>query len=372
MRIFNVNKGIKGSRTLQENSLRFRYMITEQAKRRAGILTFWQKYGTSATEEAFNIKRRTLFLWQNKLKEGNSKLESLNPIKRIPKNKRKRIWDYRILEEISRLRLRYKNLGKDKLYPLLADFCDVEGLECPSPSTIGRLLKDLGGLRDFPQKITGTGKIKKANRNKILRKPKHFKALYPGHCIAFDTIEKQRNGKRMYVIVAIDLYTRMSFALGTKSHASNTMAHFFYLISVLFPYSVKKVLSDNGSEFKKHFSTLVGRKSITHFHTYPRTPKMNAHCERLNRSLQEEFIDFNLDDLFNNITNFNKKFNQYLEFYNTKRVHHAFKNKYSPLQFMLQSKYYKDNLPEECKNGWTYTQTCNISYYMLVFCQCLQ
>jgi len=330
-------------------------MITEQAIQRCRILTFWDKHGTSATEEAFSIKRRTLFLWQKKLKEGGGKPEALNPIKRIPKNKRRRVWDCRTLEEIKRLRDKHKNLGKEKLYPLLADFCDVEGLTCPSPSTIGRLVKDLGGLRDFPKKITGTGKIKKADRNKVLRKPKRFKALYPGHCIAFDTIEKQRSGKRMYIIVAIDLYTRIGFALGTKSHASNTMAHFLHLISMLFPYSIKHVLSDNGSEFKKYFSALVGKKSIIHFHTYPRTPKMNAHCERLNRSLQEEFIDFNLNDLFNDITSFNKKFNEYLEFYNEKRVHHAFQNKYSPLQFMLQSKHYKDKLPEECKNGWTYT-----------------
>jgi transposase InsO family protein len=332
-------------------------MITEKAKQRCRILTFWDKYGTSATEEAFEVKERTLFLWQKKLKEGRGKLEALNPIKRIPKNKRKRVWDSSILEEVKILRNKHKNLGKDKLHPLLADFCDVEGLICPSISTIGRLLKDLGGLRDFPQKITGTGKVKRANRNKALRKPKHFKALYPGHCIAFDTIEKQKNGKRMYIIVAIDLYTRLGFALGTKSHASNTMAHFLHLISIFFPYNIKHVLSDNGSEFKKYFSALTSKKSIIHFHTYPRTPKMNAHCERLNRSLQEEFIDFNLDDLFSNISSFNKKFREYLEFYNGKRVHHAFKNKYSPLQFMLQSKHYKGKLPEDCKNGWTYTLT---------------
>jgi len=362
MKQFNTWKGVKGSRTLQENGLRFRYMITKQAIQRCRILTFWGKYGTSATEEAFNTKERTLYLWQKKLREGRGKLEALNPIKRTPKNKRKRIWDFRILEELKRLRNKHKNLGKEKLYPLLADFCDVEGLECPSVPTIGRLLKDLGGLRDFPQKITGTGRIKEANRNKALRKPKHFKALYPGYCIAFDTIEKQRNGKRMYIIVAIDLYTRSAFALGTKSHASNTMSHFLHLISMIFPYQIKHVLSDNGSEFKKYFSALIKKKSIIHFHTYPRTPKMNAHCERLNRSLQEEFIDFNLDDLFNDIFSFNKKFRQYLEFYNEKRVHHAFKNRYSPLQFMLQSKYYQDNLPEDCKNGWTYTLHCMSSW----------
>jgi len=355
MRIFNKFKGTKGFISTWERVLRFRYMITEQAKERCRILAFWERHGTQATGEAFGVKRRTLFLWQSRLKVGLGKLEALNPKKKTPKNRRKRIWDQSILDEIKRLRKTHKNLGKEKLHPLLLDFCDAYDLKCPGISTIGRLIKDLGGLRDYPKKITGTGRIVKANRAKVLRKPKDFKALYSGHCLAFDTIEKQRNGKRMYILVAIDLYSRTAFALATKSHGSQTMAHFLHLISMLFPCDIKHVLSDNGSEFKKYFTQLVGRKSIIHFHTYPKTPKMNAHCERLNRTLQEEFIDYNLHLLFNDVTTFNTQFKEYLLFYNERRVHHAFKNKLSPLQFMLQSNHYQSYLPKECKNGWTYT-----------------
>ena len=356
MRQFNKLKGTKGFVTAWQRMVRFRYMITEEAKRRCRILAFWEKYGTSATLEAFDVSERTLFLWQKRLKEGRGKLESLNPEKRIPKNKRKRTWDERILEELRGLRKEHKNLGKEKLHPLLLDFCDAYGLPCPSVSTVGRLLKDLGGLRDFPQRITVMGKVKKMNRNKVQRKPKDFKALYPGHCLAFDTIEKQRNGKKMYVIVAEDLYSRTSFALGTRSHASAIMAHFLHLISGLFPYAIKHVLSDNGSEFKKYFTREAGIHSIIHFHTYPKTPKMNAHCERLNRTLQEEFIDYHMDLLFEDITAFNQKFSEYLSFYNTERVHHAFRNRLSPLQAMVQSSHYQTYLSEDCKNGWTYTQ----------------
>ena len=336
-------------------------MITEEAKKRCRILAFWEKHGALATEEAFNIKERTLFLWQANLKKGLGKLEALNPKKRTPKNKRKRVWDSCILDEIKSLRVLHKNLGKEKLHPLLLDFCDAYGLICPGVSTVGRLIKDLGGLRDYPKRITVTGRINPLKRNKVLRKPKDFKALYPGHCIAFDTIEKQRNGNRMYVLVALDLYSRVGFALGTKSHGSQTMAHFLYLVSMLFPYDIKNVLSDNGSEFKKYFIRETGKKSIIHFHTYPRTPKMNSHCERLNRTLQEEFVDYNISLLFEDITGFNKKLSDYLLFYNEKRVHHAFKNKYSPLEAMLQSAHYKINLPPDCKNGWTYTFICILS-----------
>jgi len=48
----------------------------------------------------------------------------------------------------------------------------------------------------------------------------------------------------------------------------------------------------------------------------------------------------------------------YLIFYNTKRVHFAFQNKLSPVQFMIQAQEQKQfilNMPQECKSGWDYT-----------------
>lgn len=75
-------------------------MIQDKAKKRVEILAFWEKNGTEAAEEAFKVKRRTLYLWQAKLKAGYGKLETLNDGNRAPKKKRKRLWDYRILEEL--------------------------------------------------------------------------------------------------------------------------------------------------------------------------------------------------------------------------------------------------------------------------------
>ena len=116
MRQFNKFKGTKGFISTWQRVLRFRYMITEEAKQRCRILAFWEKHGALATEEAFKIKERTLFLWQANLKKGLGKLEALNPKKRTPKNKRKRIWDSRILDEIKSLRVEHKNLGKEKIH----------------------------------------------------------------------------------------------------------------------------------------------------------------------------------------------------------------------------------------------------------------
>ena len=327
-------------------------MITEKAKHKYRVLCFWDKHGLSATIEAFNVKKRTLYGWKSKFKRGGNKPEALNEKSKAPRKRRKRIWSVLILNEIKRLREVHPNLGKDKIYPELLEFCETKKLVCPKPKTIGRLINDLGGLRMFPQKVSHFGKIKKTDRKKVLRKPKYFKPQYAGHLVALDTIEKFVYGMRRYVITFEDIYTRFSFAWGTSSHASLAAKEFFDVCVKIFPYPIIFVLTDNGSEFKKHFNDELNRLYLTHFHTYPRTPKMNAHLERFNRTIQEEYIDYHLYELVDT-RKFNHNLMDWLIWYNTRRVHCAFKNKYSPVQYMI----YLENNPQECKSGWPHTST---------------
>jgi len=45
--------------------------------------------------------------------------------------------------------------------------------------------------------------------------------------------------------------------------------------------------SDNGSEFKAEFTQAVLDDGAVRWLTYPKNPKMNAHAERFNRTIQE-------------------------------------------------------------------------------------
>ena len=60
-----------------------------------------------------------------------------------------------------------------------------------------------------------------------------------------------------------------------RAHAAKD---FFNLATFLFP--LQNVLTDNGSEFMKHFDEQLRARHLTHWHTYPKTPnktpKMNA------------------------------------------------------------------------------------------------
>jgi transposase InsO family protein len=117
---------------------------------------------------------------------------------------------------------------------------------------------------------------------------------------------------------------------------------------VLFPYPLQSVLTDNGSGFMKHFDEEIRRLHKTHWHTYPRTPKMNAHVERFNRTIQEEFIDYH-EQLLTSPDQFNRQLVPWLLWYNAERPQWALQLKF-PLQFLL-----KEN-PALCNSWWPDTR----------------
>lgn len=347
MKIFNVYSGVRGFVTLYHTALRSAYMITPKAIHKARVLAFWEKHGIQASLEAFSLKRSTLYNWKKQQKEGKGMIEALNERSKTPHNKRKRSWSIKITSEIKRQRESHPNLGKDKLNVILRPFCAQNNLPVPSVSTIGRIIKDCGGLRMFPQKVYHNGRIAVIKRKKVLRKPKDFRVAYEGHLVALDTIERFVHGCRRYIITFEDIYTRFSFAWSMTSHASLAAKEFFEYCCVVFPYPFINVLTDNGSEFMKHFSQKLNELHLTHYHTYPRTPKMNAHMERFNRTIQEEFVDYHAGALLDP-AEFNRKLIPWLVWYNTERPHWGLGLK-SPMQFMLTTH------PEKSNMWWTNT-----------------
>ena len=180
MRQFNKFRGTKGFISLWEQMIRFRYMITEQAKQRCRILAFWERHGNLATKEAFDVSRRTLYRWQNSLTQSGGKLDGLNAKNTAPHHRRKRHIPNGVSERIITLRTAHPRLGKDKLYAILA----LEGYR-GSISTIGRILADIkkaGQLPD-PAKFSlsaRTGRLierKPQKRKKKLRRPAGYRVL---------------------------------------------------------------------------------------------------------------------------------------------------------------------------------------------------
>jgi transposase InsO family protein len=346
MRIRSNLKGTKGFVVAYERLIRFRYMISDKAKERVRILAFWDKHGTEATTEAFGVSTRSLKRWQAVLKHGGGKPESLNPKSTAPKGRRARSTPDWVKDRIVTLRTEHPRLGKDKLHALLIqeDYTD-------SVSTIGRILCDLKKQGRLPTKakvsVSGkTGRIierKPKKQRPKLRRPQSVRVL------ELDTIVRFIDGTKRYILTAVDTKTRTAFAGAYTNHGSASASDFLKRCLEVIPDCPTHIQTDNGSEFALYFRDTATRLNLTHYHTYPHSPKMNAHVERFNRTLQEEFIIYQRALLRDDVTTFNEKLIDYLIWYNTKRPHHSLGLR-SPFQCMIEGLEVV-----ECQRWWTYT-----------------
>ena len=339
MRQFNIFNGTKGWLSMYESVIRFRYMRNQkEVERRVKILGFWQEHGEKATKDAFGVSRRTLFRWQKVLGESGGKLPSLDPKSTAPKKRRSRIYDPAYLERVIELRRHHPRLGKRKLAVLLN----------VSESYAGRTIFDLKKRGLLPQRrkvfLHGrTGRIheRQAVRRKKLRRPKGKRV------VEVDTVVRFVGGLKRYIITAVDTETRFAFAAAYKNHSSASAADFLAKYLELAP--IPALQTDNGSEFAALFDDACKKHEITRYHTYPRSPRMNGHVERFNRTLSEDLIAQYLSLLRDDLNAFNEKLVEWLIWYNTERPHESLSLK-SPLQFIIAQ------LPaSECQRYWTRT-----------------
>ncbi|MBI3888603.1 DDE-type integrase/transposase/recombinase [Candidatus Nomurabacteria bacterium] len=335
MQIFNKFKGTKGFLSMYERVIRFRYMITEQAKQRTKILAFWERYGLPATKEAFGVSRPTLFRWQKELQESGGKLEALNKKSTAPKKRRKREIPEAIQNFIINERKFDPQLSKDKLSVLMRQ----DGVANLSSSTVGRMLNDLKKKGILPKytKFSVSGKTGRL----LERKPKKSRVKlrskgHTGGLVKADSIVRFTNGIKRYIVTAIDKENKFAFAYAYKNHSSDSSTDFMKKFQSVAPLSLTHVQTDNGSEFASHFEMYLEKTGIVHFHTYPRCPKMNTEIERFNRTLSDAFIKQNRHLLAYDIDAFNQKLIDWLLWYNTRRPHWSL-GLVSPMQYIVST-----------------------------------
>lgn len=335
MRVLYKYRWCPGFLKMYDYGFKHTHMITKEADERLKILEFWKKYGLKAAQDAFDARRSTLYGWRKIYKDSGYNLESLNPGSQAPKHRRKRIVDWRIIQEIRRLRLKVcPNLGKDKIKVFLDPFCQALNLAPISASTIGRIIRGKK-IYHHRQKISHFGVIKEIKRAKKLRKPKDFQAVGPGDLVEIDMIVRFIWSLKRYVITAVDTKTRYTFAWSYQRPNSANARDFFQKLELVFPYRIRHVQTDNGSEFQRYFKGYLQAQKTIHFWNYPRRPYRNGHIEKYNRTIQEEFIDQNAS-LLEDPQHFNQKLTNWLIWYNTKRPHWGLNLK-SPVDYLINN-----------------------------------
>ena len=326
-------------------------MTPKDARHRLTILHFFARQGLAATCEAFGVSRRTLYRWKRAFTQATGDPQALAARSSAPRRRRQTLWPPALSQEIRRLRTIYPNLGKAKLQVLLRPWCTQQGLALPSVSTIGRLIaRAPDKMRHAPVRLDPRGRSKPRARPRKTRPP-HRRPSVPLQVVACDTVVRLHAGLRRYLFTFIDPHTRFALALAAAPASSRHTTLALDALCHLLPAPPRFVLSDNGSEFLGHFQQRLDAYGITPWWTYPRSPKMNAHAERFNRTLQEQFVDYHEDLLFDDLAAFNRKLADWLLAYNTVLPHHSL-GPQSPVQFLLHQQ-------PECQRWWTHTRPCH-------------
>ncbi len=297
------------------------YLNHPEVEEKIKIISFFDKYGLKITKDAFCVGRSTIFLWKKKIKEGNGSLFGLINRSSKPYNIRRMYIDEKVFDFIKNLREKYPRLGKDKIKIFLDEHCRENQLNTISSSKIGKTIKRNNWFLY----------LGKRTKNKVRQDKKRvfgYEVKHPGDLFQIDTVVRFEYGIKRYIVTAIDVVSKFSFAFTYKSHNSLSTSDFMHKLIQVTPYPIKAVQTDNGSEFLNVCDQAMVKSGIVHFFTYPRCPKQNGVVERFNRTLQEEFVEENRVLLEEKETKFfNDKLIDYLLFYNTKRPHNTLGNK---------------------------------------------
>lgn len=158
---------------------------------------------------------------------------------------------------------------------------------------------------------------------------KFFRAKKPNELWQIDLKEFKFEGKKYYILVCIDDYSRFIVCLHLFDHCPTTNE----ITSVLQKLSIKpeNILSDNGGQFKEQWKSWCKENKINSLFAHPYYPQDKGKVERTIRNLAEEFV--NLLSKFKHWIQ--GKMEEWRMWFNDKRFHRGIKDYPSNLYVKL-------------------------------------
>ena len=305
--------------------------ISREAQRRVKWFDYYEANRRNARKTCrhFDISPDTFYRWKKRYNPRN--LLTLEDVSHRPKRVRQHTWTPEMEQAVLELRNRYPRWGKAKVAVLLKE----QGIEL-SISMVGRILKHLKERGLLVEPILNHISARKRHRKRpyAVRKPKEYVAKQPGDIVQVDTLDvRPLPGVAFKQFTARDIISRWDVVGVSRNATSTSAATFIDTIRERMPFEVKALQIDGGSEFQGVFEEVCKHYGIKLFVLPPRSPKLNGHVERANRTHTEEFYEvtdssFEMDDL-------NKALLKWEYIYNTIRPHQSL-GYLSPLKFLEQ------------------------------------
>lgn len=257
--------------------------LSKEARRRLAWMDFYRSHGQNAALVCrhFAIARSTFYRWLSRYDPLD--ISTLEDRSRAPGRRREPTTPTSVVDAILRLRDQRPAWSKYKLAVVLERDHDI----VVSASTVGRVLKRYGRI----DKKTSVRRMRAAKgRYKRKRKPKDLVPASAGELVQIDTkhLNLPWNEKRFH-FEAIDLATRLKVSGIAKTGSSRSAEGFLAHVLESFPFPVKAIQTDNGSEYAHLFEKACEEAGIPHYLSYPRCPKQNAWVERVIQTTQDEY-----------------------------------------------------------------------------------
>ena len=187
--------------------------------------------------------------------------------------------------------------------------------------------RSFSGMVYAAKRLGLTEQKKQKKRSRVHRR--YPELIEPGEKVQIDVKEVPynclrgkvlRDGKHLYQWTGIDECTRMRFVYSFEEHTPENSVKFLKMLIQAFPFKIKTIQTDNGTEFTYKYKLIP-----------PRTPWHNGKVERTHRNDQRYFYDW---ETFRSVEELNKKLEKHLVWSNNKTMR-TLGNK-SPIQILAE------------------------------------
>jgi len=292
--------------------------LSRQALARRRWFDWHRQHGqnVSLTCRHFAISRTTFYRWLPRYQP--LRLVTLEARSSRPHRPRRPTWTTDQVLAVQQLREQYPRWGKDKLQPLLAK----QGMQL-SVSMVGRILghlKRTGQLREPVRRISARKRC--WQRPYAVRKPKDYVVAAPGDLVQLDTLDvRPLPGVVLKHFTARDVVSRWDVLELASRATAGTATRALEAVLERMPFPVKALQVDGGSEFMADFEQQCQARGLRLFVLPPRSPKLNGHVERANRTHTEEFYECSLAPP--TVAELGAELRAWEQVYNTVRPHQA-------------------------------------------------
>lgn len=302
--------------------------LSKQGLRRLEWMDWYFSHGRNAelTCHHFDISKSVFYRWFNRFNKRNLKTLEFDTKTRRPHHLREMTTPLWIRNKVYEVRKADPEKSKYEIQKELKDLGIPVG-----QTAIGKIIKRHPELQNIQHK-----KNLRKHRNHAIARIKaslEMREKELGSLVQIDTKHLYILGIRFYLFVAIDSKSRYGFVWAYRNGSSLNAADFLLKVIEYFPFNIKAVNTDNGSEYLLNFHKACERLSMPHYFTYPHTPKMNGRAERLIQTVEYEFFNYQYD-LLPDIDEINKRCQLFNDKYNNRRYHRAISYR-TPAEFVM-------------------------------------